>query len=423
MRHSSALESHLLQVGDRVYTHHYLIVDLSRLPLLEWLNAQTLFPKVYWQSRCEPVERAAVGSLLTVPHVPILDPQTPPEVRFFGGRHFASAPVTKNWNAFPSCAFWLPEFEVVQEPGRTYLLIHDLSEEPDSTLMRKLKFELPEQRALSCRLKARSDSPALDQWELLVARALFEIEEDRLEKVVLARKTRFLTEGQLEPLLLLASLRQKAHLATLYGFQFSQDSAFIGSTPEMLYQRMGDQIHTDALAGTRPRGATEEENLRIQEELLTNTKDRREFSCVKQWIHSALQPLCSQMHWEPYDRVVTTSHVQHIHNRLHATLHAHITDQLLIDTLHPTPALGGKPREEALEFIQAQEPFQRGWYGAPIGWISAHAAEIAVGIRSALVCDDEINLFAGTGIVKGSHSLREWEELEHKITPFKQLFL
>jgi menaquinone-specific isochorismate synthase len=423
MRSGSILESVPLEVDGKTYTYHHLTVDIAPLPLLHWLNEQTLYPKVYWQQRCGQVERAAVGCVMTLPHVPELGANTPPHVRFFGGKQFGSQPISSTWDPFPECAFWLPQFEVVQEPGRTYLLIHDLSEEPNSGVMQQLNFEIRERTQALPNLKERRDVPSLDHWELLIARALYQIEEGLLEKVVLARKTHYMAQEKLDPFILLDFLKKKALKSALFGFQLTEDAAFIGSTPEQLYRRQGLHLQTDALAGTRPRGNTEEENLRIQEELLTNLKEKREFSFVKQFIQTALEPLCTEMHWDPYDRVVPTTHVQHIHNKLMVLLKPEITDRKLIDTLHPTPALGGKPRAEALEFLMREEPFDRGWYGAPLGWISSQEADIAVGIRSALIRGQELELFAGTGIVKGSQALREWEELEHKITPFKQLFL
>ncbi|MBI3236252.1 MAG: chorismate-binding protein [Chlamydiales bacterium] len=68
------------------------------------------------------------------------------------------------------------------------------------------------------------------------------------------------------------------------------------------------------------------------------------------------------------------------------------------------------------------EPFHRGWYGAPIGYISRETADICVAIRSALVSNSHIELFAGTGITHRSCPLKEWEELEQKITLFKEMF-
>lgn len=416
------VEAQELEINGRTFGYHYLIVDISPLPLLLWLKEQSLYPKVYWQEQNGEVERAAVGNLLSVPRIPVIGATTPPQVRFFGGRQFGINPMSASWAPFPSCAFWLPQFEVIQEQDRTYLLIHYLNEEPDSSAMRMLHFELNENTPLSYELQQRSDLPSLDQWEQQIAKALYGIKEGRLEKVVLARKTHFLANHRIDPFILLKELKARAHKATVFGFQLSYESAFIGATPEHLYQRRGLELQTDALAGTRPRGLTEEENLRIQEELLTNSKDKREFACVKQFIQSALEPLCTQMLWDPYDRVVPTTYVQHIHNRLSAVLKPHVTDQQLIETLHPTPALGGKPSQEAMQFLTKEEPFQRGWYGAPIGWISSQAADIAVAIRSALIRNQEIDLFSGTGIVRGSQALKEWEELEQKITPFKQLF-
>ena len=76
---------------------------------------------------------------------------------------------------------------------------------------------------------------------------------------------------------------------------------------------------------------------------------------------------------------------------------------------------------QALTFLEEHEPFSRGWYGSPIGWITSQEANIAVAIRSALIKDKQLTLFAGAGIVQGSEPDKEWEELEQKITPFKQV--
>lgn len=86
--------------------------------------------------------------------------------------------------------------------------------------------------------------------------------------------------------------------------------------------------------------------------------------------------------------------------------------------LHPTPAVGGFPREAALREIAALEPFDRGWYAGPIGWVGKDAAEFAVAIRSGLVAGDRVNLYSGAGIVPGSSPDKEWEEIENKIGNF-----
>jgi menaquinone-specific isochorismate synthase len=94
----------------------------------------------------------------------------------------------------------------------------------------------------------------------------------------------------------------------------------------------------------------------------------------------------------------------------------------VLRALHPTPAVGGYPRGEALEEIQALEPFDRGWYAGPVGWIGAGGAEFAVGIRSGLVRGNRLTLFSGAGIVAGSVPESEWAEIEQKIGDFTRMF-
>jgi isochorismate synthase EntC len=90
----------------------------------------------------------------------------------------------------------------------------------------------------------------------------------------------------------------------------------------------------------------------------------------------------------------------------------------LVERLHPTPAVGGYPRREALRWIARSEPFDRGWYAAPVGWLdAAQDGEMAVAIRSAVVSDDRAALFAGCGIVAGSHPDDEYTETELKLRP------
>ncbi|MEZ4744549.1 MAG: chorismate-binding protein [Calditrichia bacterium] len=86
--------------------------------------------------------------------------------------------------------------------------------------------------------------------------------------------------------------------------------------------------------------------------------------------------------------------------------------------LHPTPAVGGYPKDLALPKISELEPFDRGWYAGPIGWFSKNAAEFAVAIRSGMVYHNKLLLYAGAGIVPGSEPEKEWDELENKISNF-----
>ncbi|MCH7660773.1 MAG: chorismate-binding protein, partial [Euryarchaeota archaeon] len=90
----------------------------------------------------------------------------------------------------------------------------------------------------------------------------------------------------------------------------------------------------------------------------------------------------------------------------------------IIETLHPTPAMGGSPRHLAMDFIRAAEPVPRGWYAAPIGWIDRHLdGEFGVAIRSAVCRDKRVWMYAGGGIVADSLPQKEWDEIALKFRP------
>ena len=93
----------------------------------------------------------------------------------------------------------------------------------------------------------------------------------------------------------------------------------------------------------------------------------------------------------------------------------------VLQALHPTPAVGGYPQVEAMQAIHEREPFDRGWYAGPVGWVGRDEAEFTVAIRSGLVQGRQLTLYAGAGIVCGSKPELEWEEIEQKISDFKAL--
>ena len=250
-------------------------------------------------------------------------------------------------------------------------------------------------------LISRTDSPSFEEWEKSIQASLF---DPKIEKVVLARRTTLTFKETLCPWEILSALRACARNATLFGLQITPDSTFIGATPEKLYARQQKQLLSEAIAGTRLKGG---EGL--------GEKEQREFDFVKTSIQAALAPLSLAVRSEPQDRIIQTATLEHFYNLLSADLKDHVSDADLLHALHPTAAIGGQPRREALQFLVENEPFDRGWYASPIGWVGPGGAEMVVGIRSALVRGHEVHLFAGAGIVPGSDARKEWEELDHKI--------
>ena len=189
-----------------------------------------------------------------------------------------------------------------------------------------------------------------------------------------------------------------------------------------MYKRAGDRIETEAVAGTSPRGASREEEAALEQELLSCSKNALEHRYVVDAIREALNELCCEVQTDPKARLVKLEGGQHLVTRFAGKLRGKVSDDQIITRLHPTPAVAGYPRDEALTAISDMEPFSRGWYAGPVGYVGYGQSEFAVAIRSALVNHDKLSLYAGAGIVEGSTAEGEWREIETKIGNFIDVF-
>lgn len=255
---------------------------------------------------------------------------------------------------------------------------------------------------------SRKDVPEKQEWIKLVEKATGTMRDGPLRKVVLARKTTLQFAKPLDPKTLFSRLKKKAALSTTkFCLELNDRQIFLGATPEVLFSREKRVLRTMALAGT---SNTSEFTF----------KDKEEVDWVLHGISQALLPLCESLEVEPL-QVLHATNVNHLHYPIRAVLKEKIHDAHLIEALHPTAAIGGWPKQEALEFIKEHEPLDRGPYAAPLGFSSYDRSFFVVGIRSAIVDGSFLHLFAGTGIVQGSDPTQEWMELEMKISPFMEI--
>jgi isochorismate synthase EntC len=220
--------------------------------------------------------------------------------------------------------------------------------------------------------------------------------------------------------------------AYLFLLQPHPDTAFLGCSPEQLFRLNGARLTTDALAGTRPRGATEEEDAVLAAELFASDKDLREVYAVRDFLNRVLERDCDSVaHSPPY--VLQLRHVQHIAMQFTATLAGMdgaktrgapllAAAARVMRLLHPTPAVCGVPTTAAHAAIRRAEPFDRGLYAGPFGYVSAGSCEFCVAIRSALLDGSQANLYGGAGILRGSNADTEWDETYFKMRPFSSLF-
>ena len=418
-----------------------LELPVEPLDPLTWLGGQKPGPKSYWSGRGDGVEVAAFGvadlhqgSVSEGPAglrkrlAPLLSPGDP-RLRYYGGLRFDGAGETgAEWQAFGSYRFLLPRFELISRGGEKTTLACNLVLPRDADFREEILDEIEQLSFVHDRPSdglyvpvSRTDAPNFATWKRNIDQALEDFDGGHLEKAVLARKTTFELEDEMDPVFLARELRRATLDCFHFYFEPEEGMAFVGASPERLFRREGNVVLSEAVAGTRPRGASEAEDRALCEELLNSEKDRSEHGYVRASIRRSLAPLCDDLEVEERASEMKLTRRRHMVSGVRGTLKKGVSDAEVLDALHPTPAVGGHPGEEALEEIRTLEPFDRGWYAGPVGWIGADSSEFAVGIRSALVSNRKISLFSGAGIVAGSTAVDEWNEVEQKIDDFTRI--
>ncbi|HHH30995.1 MAG TPA: isochorismate synthase [Polyangiaceae bacterium] len=255
-----------------------------------------------------------------------------------------------------------------------------------------------------------------EHYEQLVTATVRRIDAGGLEKAVIARPATILASDRrrFDPIAVLRALRDGHPRAVCFAMARGGE-VFLGASPETLVAMHGGLLATQAVAGTTK--ADEDEG---GARLRRSAKDEHEHVLVVQSIERALGPLCDDLTVGPR-RLARAGDVHHIVTGIDATPRTGTTVLDAVAALHPTAALCGTPRHEAAAWIAEREGFDRGWYGAPIGWLGPDGDGVfAVAIRSALLSDHVATAFVGAGIVHGSSPAAEWEETEAKLGPVRR---
>ena len=352
--------------------------------------------------------------------------------RLFGGFAFRSDFTPDNtWAIYTPAHFVLPHYQLVSIDGEMWLTINTQisADEHPTALIDDLKLALRQKiaqlKAGEWRLSDQWQSKLLDVnepmtaaiWAKMIDTATDRIRAGELNKVVLARAAELQFDGRVNLLPILRHLAE--HYADCYRFLFEPRPhyAFYGASPELLLRVHGRQIETMGLAGSIARGNSPEADRRLSHELLDSAKDRLEYQIVVDKIRDRLNPLTAFLDIPP-PGLLKLRHIQHIYTPIRGRLARDVGILSLVETLHPTPALGGDPRAAAMVLIRQLEPIPRGWYGAPVGWIdSALDGQFAVAIRSAVAQESRVWVYAGAGIMADSAPQKEWDETALKFRP------
>lgn len=349
-----------------------------------------------------------------------------------GGFSFdPGGPRTSLWSGFPAALLTLPRLQLAETGGECWVTVNlrvGVDGEPDAdpaALVRLVSLALAEPpREVSAAVRdpdgslTSTDVLSADAWRALVAAAVDAIHAGELAKVVLARAVRASAARNLDTAAAIRHLR--AMFPSCYTFAFWRgDSAFVGASPERLARLDGRDVRSGSLAGSIRRGTTRGEDVALAADLMASAKDRAEHVLVRSALCDGLAEVCDSVTAPGEPAVLTLPHVHHLHTPVRARLRAGGSLLDVVGRLHPTPAVGGVPREEALRFIRAHERLDRGWYAAPLGWLGTDRGEFAVALRSALVTGHEAWLFAGCGIVAESSPEGEYDESLLKLRPMQ----
>jgi salicylate biosynthesis isochorismate synthase/menaquinone-specific isochorismate synthase len=252
-------------------------------------------------------------------------------------------------------------------------------------------------------------------YEQAVAGAVERIRSGELEKVVLAREVDVHAPAAHDPAALLGLLREE--FRSCYVFAIGRgDSTFIAASPELLVRREGQRASTVALAGSIGRSADPAVDDHLGERLLRSEKDREENAIVARRIARVLRTLSVWVAAAPEPALVRVANIQHLATPIRAQLASPVDAIELAGALHPTPAVGGEPREDAARLIPALEGLDRGWYAGPVGWSDTTGdGEFCVALRCALLHGPAARLYAGCGIVADSDPAAELAETEVKL--------
>ncbi|AEE35624.1 Isochorismate synthase 1 [Arabidopsis thaliana] len=360
---------------------------------------------------------------------------TSPLIRAYGGMRFdPNGKIAVEWEPFGAFYFSVPQVEFNEFGGSSMLAatiawddelswtLENAIEALQETMLQVSSVVMKlRNRSLGVSVLSKNHVPTKGAYFPAVEKALEMINQKSspLNKVVLARNSRIITDTDIDPIAWLAQLQREGHDAYQFCLQPPGAPAFIGNTPERLFQRTQLGVCSEALAATRPRAASSARDMEIERDLLTSPKDDLEFSIVRENIREKLNGICDRVVVKPQKTVRKLARVQHLYSQLAGRLTKEDDEYKILAALHPTPAVCGLPAEEARLLIKEIESFDRGMYAGPIGFFGGEESEFAVGIRSALV-EKGLGalIYAGTGIVAGSDPSSEWNELDLKISQF-----
>ncbi len=356
--------------------------------------------------------------------------QTALEAHAVGGFSFFPELSAQEWPGFHPAQIVLPAWLVLRDGERQWLLVQRVAAPGDDPL--RLTGAMAQQVAEV--QAAGADAPPIGtegaqlgfrwvsddrhvRWLEVVRAARDAVRAGALRKVVLALSRELEASRAPSPDAMLGRLRHAYPNCFSFLVDPGQGQVYLGATPERFLKTQNGTFHLDALAGTMPRGSGAAADQAMGQRLLRSPKERLEHAIVVDDIVEVLSPYGAVTLPEGPE-LKPLANVWHLFTPIALKPSRPVSLLTLVERLHPTPAVGGLPREAAFALIHRMEEFDRGWYGSPVGWLNGRGqGEFAVGLRSGTLCGNRVRLFAGGGIMADSDPEREYEETQIKFQP------
>jgi menaquinone-specific isochorismate synthase len=354
---------------------------------------------------------------------------------FFGA--FAFLDKVGEGEPFESASVFVPRWQVAHRGGRT-AAVANLLLEADSAVQSLAarvwnahsKFRSFDYSAAEFPEGQVADASSIDEvggrrsYETAVSRAIERISRGEMQKIVLARAKDVRSKAAFDPLRILNGLRQRFPECSAFSVANGAGQSFIGASPERLLKVEDGVMTTEALAGSAHRGSTASEDASLGGKLLQSEKDLREHRIVLDSIVRRLSPLGLDLRHSERPLLKRLPNVQHLHTPIEADLPKGVRLLDMLSRLHPTPAVGGTPREVVVPMIAELEAFPRGLYCGAVGWVDSRGGgEFTVALRSALIDGSKARMYAGAGIVAGSAPEKEFAETELKFRAMQDALL
>ncbi|MFT8928150.1 MAG: isochorismate synthase [Sporolactobacillus sp.] len=358
-----------------------------------------------------------------------LTDQTADTVRplLFGGFSFDSADKhSPLWTPYSDALFYLPTWLLHCRGQRSVLthFIRCLPNCPPDQLAAQFKHEedgvpafIQSERPHSIQPPRVNALQNREQWRRQVNAAVQTIKDGAMKKIVLSRSLQLSWATPPDWLAVLERLNQQQEGNFIFALERA-GRVFLGATPERLLKKQGQHLETACVAGSAPRGQTASEDQSLAEALLKDHKNRQEHQYVVQMITRAIKEYAAALDFPAQPQIMKNKTIQHLYTPVTAVATGSLTLFDWLQKLHPTPALGGLPQQDALYWLRVHEGLDRGFYGAPIGWCDSDGSgEFAVAIRSAIFWKEKAILYAGCGVVATSDPDSEFDETALKFRP------